>query len=112
MNVRPPAHPWTPYALALCCVTATALGFYHIGAKTFWFDEGVSAVIARLDCYNFVRILWRREGNMSLYYLLLRGWILLGHSESFLRSLSLIFAVGTVPAIYALGKRLFSTRIG
>jgi hypothetical protein len=63
------------------------LRFHALAAKTFWFDEGVSVGIAGLDWYNFVRILWRREANMSLYYLLLRPWLHFGNSESFVRSL-------------------------
>ena len=91
---------------------ATWLRFHDLAAKTFWFDEGVSVGIARLDWYDFARILWRREGNMSLYYLLLRFWLHFGNSEAFIRSLSAIFALVTVPALYALGRRLFDSRVG
>ena len=86
--------------------------FHALGARSFWFDEGMSVGIARLDWYNFARILWRREGNMSLYYLLLRGWLHFGSSEAFIRSLSVIFALATVPALYFLGRYLFGPRVG
>ena len=33
---------------------------------------------------------------MALYYLLLRGWVVFGHSEIALRSLSVILAVGAL----------------
>lgn len=89
-----------------------ALSFHAIAAKTFWFDEGMSVGIARLDFYNFLRILWRREGNMSLYYLALRGWMHLGSSPAFVRSLSVLFSLGAVTAIYFLGQRLFNSSIG
>jgi mannosyltransferase len=91
---------------------AAALRFHALAAKTFWFDEGVSIGISRLDWYNFGRILWRREANMSLYYLLLRGWLHLGQSEFFVRSLSVLLALATVPAVYFLGRRLFDARTG
>ncbi len=101
-------------AIALLSITAcaAALRFHALGAKTFWFDEGVSVGIARLDAYNFLRILWRREANMSLYYILLHAWLWLGNSEAFIRSLSVIFALATIPAIYFLGRRLFDSRTG
>src|SRR5271167_1006990 len=92
--------------------SATALRFHDLAAKTFWFDEGVSVGIARLDAYNFLRILWRREANMSLYYLLLRLWLHLGNGEAFIRSLSVIFALATIPVLYYLGARLFDSRTG
>ena len=68
--------------------------------------------IARLDWINFLRILWRREANMSLYYLLLRPWLHFGSSEFYVRSLSVIIGVATVPALYFLGRKLFDSRIG
>src|SRR5258707_15319835 len=74
-------------------------------------DEGCSIAIYRLEWYNFFRILWRRESNMSFYYLLLRAWLHLGHSEFFVRSLSVVFGVAAVPALYLLGRRLFNSRI-
>jgi mannosyltransferase len=93
-------------------LSAAALRFHSLGAKTFWFDEGVSVAIARLDGYNFFRILWRREANMSLYYALLHSWLWLGASEFFIRSLSVLFGVASIPAIYALGRRLFNSQTG
>jgi len=98
--------------LALIAGLAAVLRFHSLAAKSFWFDEGVSVAIARLDWYNFARILWRREANMSLYYLLLRYWLHFGGSEFFVRSLSVLFAVASVPAIYLLGRRLFDSRVG
>ena len=97
--------------LVVITAAAGALRFHALAVKSFWFDEGVSVGIARLDWYNFVRILWRREANMSLYYLLLRAWLHLGSSEAFIRSLSVLFGVAAVPALYLLGRRLFGSRV-
>jgi mannosyltransferase len=98
--------------LALITGVAAVLRFHSLNAKSFWFDEGVSVAIARLDWYNFARILLRREANMSLYYLLIHFWLHFGGSEFFIRSLSVLFAVVSIPAIYFLGRRLFDSRIG
>jgi hypothetical protein len=98
--------------LALIAGLAAVLRFHSLAAKSFWFDEGVSVAIARLDWYNFARILWRREANMSFYYLLLHYWLQFGGSESFVRTLSVLFATASVPAIYLVGRHLFDSRVG
>src|SRR6266566_629019 len=99
---------------ALSVITAVAAMFrcHLLGAKIFWFDECVGVEIARLDWFNFSRILWRREANMSLYYLFLRFWLHLGNTPAFIRSLSVVFALATIPALYLLGRRLFDSRTG
>lgn len=98
--------------LTIVTAVAALLRFHSLAAKSFWFDEGVSVAIARLDWYNFARILWRREANMSLYYLLLHYWLHFGGSEFFVRSLSVLFAIASVPLIYLLGRYLFDSRVG
>jgi hypothetical protein len=99
------------FLLSALLAIAAILRFIYLARKSFWFDEGVSVQIARLDWYNFARILWRREANMSLYYLLLRGWLHLGHSEFFIRSLSVAASLATLPVLYWLGRRLFDRRV-
>ena len=98
--------------LVLVAGLAAVFRFHSLAAKSFWFDEGVSVAIARLDWYNFARILWRREANMSLYYFLLHFWLRFGGSEFFVRALSVLFAVASVPVVYLLGRRLFDSRVG
>src|SRR5207245_5067865 len=100
-----------PSLFALTVIGAV-LRFLFLTRKSFWFDEGVSVQIARLDWYNFARILWRPEGNMSLYYLLLRAWLPFGHSEFFIRSLSILPSLATIPVLYWVGHRLFDRRVG
>ena len=113
--LRPHAHSTSPLelgVLALITAVSALLCVHSLAARTFWFDEGVSVAIARLDWSNFVRILWRREANMSLYYLLLHFWLHLGNSEFFVRTLSIVFALATIPVLYLLGRRLFDSGVG
>ena len=86
------------------------LRFLFLARKPFWFDECFSVVAARLDWWNFLHLLWWREGNMSLYYVLLRGWLHFGGTEFFIRSLSVLLAVAGLPAIYWLACILFDRR--
>src|SRR5437868_11084773 len=99
-------------ALAFIVTLGAGLRFWHLGARSLWVDEGATAVIARLDWWNFLRLLWRREANMSFYYLLMRGWIQLGHGEAWLRALSATFGVLAIPAIYFLGRSLWGRSAG
>ncbi len=100
--------------LALAAITAlgAALQLHAITAKSFWLDEGSSITMSRLDWFNFLRILWRREMNMMLYYLLLRGWLHLGDSVTWIRGLSVVFAVAAIPAIFFLGRKMLGTSFG
>ena len=68
--------------LAAACVT---IRVWCLAGKPFWFDECFSVEVARIDWRNFLHLLWWREANMSLYYVLLRIWLLFG-TESVLYS--------------------------
>ena len=98
--------------VTILAAAAAVLRFRALGQKSVWIDEAVSIEMARLDWYNFLRILWRHEANMVLHTLLLRFWLLLGDSEAWIRSLSVLAAIATVPAIFVLGRKLFDARIG
>jgi mannosyltransferase len=106
---------WTPVSaltLALLAALATVLRFLFLARKPFWFDEAFSVEIARLSWHDFVRLLWWREANMSLYYVLLRGWLHFGFNPFFIRTLSVLASLVTLPAIFWLGCKLFDRRVG
>jgi len=111
-----PARPlWTPVSIAVLTLlgaAAAVLRFSFLVRKPFWFDECFSVEVARLGWTDFWRLMWRREANMSLYYLLLRGWLHLGFSPFFIRSLSVIISLATLPAIFWLASQLFDRRVG
>lgn len=98
--------------LALLTAAATVLRFLFLLRKPFWFDECFSVEAARLGWRDFAHLLWWREANMSLYYLLLRGWLHFGHGPFFIRSLSALIALATLLAIYWLACQLFDRRVG
>ena len=82
-----------------------------LARKPFWSDECFSVEIAWLDWRNFLHVLWWREANMSLYYLLLRVWLHIGHSGFFIRTLSVVISALTLPAIYWLARLLYDRRV-
>jgi mannosyltransferase len=107
-----PAWTWVSVlTLALLAVGAAVLRFLFLARKPFWFDESFSVEIARLHWHDFVRLLWWREANMSLYYVLLRGWLHFGSSPFFIRTFSVLCSLATLPAIFWLGCRLFDRRV-
>jgi mannosyltransferase len=106
----PALHVWLWMALAIAL--ATALRLFRLGTKSFWLDEAISAVLAQACRHAFVTAIVHRQANMVLYYLFLRGWILLGSSEFVVRLLSVVAGVAAIPAIYLLGARLFGPRTG
>lgn len=103
--------------VAFVAACATALRFFFLARKLFWFDECFSVEVARLRWHDFARLLWWREANMSLYYLLLRGWLRLepaygfGFGPFFVRSFSVVTSLATLPAIYWLARQLFDRRV-
>jgi mannosyltransferase len=106
--------------LALLAAAAAGLRFLFLARKPFWFDECFSVEAARLSWHDFVRLLWWREANMSVYYVLLRGWLQvgsnsglnLGFSPFYIRSLSVLCSLATLPAIFWLGCKVFDRRVG
>ena len=101
--------------LFLLLGAGAAVRFLFLARKPFWFDECFSVEVARIGWGNFLHLLWWREANMSLYYVLLRIWLGLNpyhaQSEFFIRSLSATAAVATLPAIYWLGRQLCDRRV-
>lgn len=98
-------------ALALIFIAAVALRLHCLACKPFWFDEAFSVEIARIDWENFLHLLWWREANMSLYYLLLRGWLHVGHSPFLVRVLSVVISAGALAAIYWFARSLYDRRV-
>lgn len=100
----------TRFLCAAELALSAVLGFIALGHRSFWLDESVSVTLAKLDFGDLLHLLRTREGNMSLYHLLLSGWIRLGDSEFVARSFSVLAVTATVPVVYLLAKRLVGER--
>jgi len=95
----------------IVCVGAL-LRVIALGHKSFWLDEIASVAISRRPGPVFWHFLWHDEGNMALYYVLLKPWLQLGYGEATVRLLSLIPGILSIPMMYVLGKRLFGREVG
>ncbi|HUP83132.1 MAG TPA: glycosyltransferase family 39 protein [Candidatus Limnocylindria bacterium] len=93
------------WAVVIPIAVAAVLGISNIGSKSMWLDEAFSASIIQLPTPDLVAYIAHHEMQASPYYLVLQAWSALGHSETALRLLSVIFGVLGVLATYALGRR-------
>jgi hypothetical protein len=110
--------PWAPLAAtvtrhatgALAAALAFALAVYELGSRSLWGDEVFSVTLAQKPAAEFWHVVSTSQANMSLYYVLLRGWVALGDGEAWIRLLSVLAAVGAVVVLYAVAARLFDRR--
>jgi mannosyltransferase len=102
--------PERRYALALSALLAFAflLRAWQLGRDSIWFDEAVSIGIARLPWNGFIRA-WIGQVNSGLYYLLVRGLLVLGESEVYLRLSSVVCGVAAI-GVFAEFTRRISNR--
>jgi len=98
-------------ALAIILLLGAGLRLWRIGANSLWFDEAFSWLVAQQPAWAILT--QRLEPILPpLYHLALHFWIPLGESEATLRSFSALCGLLTLPAMYALGRQLFSRRAG
>lgn len=96
--------------LSAIIVLAALLRVFYLTSKSLWMDEGFSIFLGQTSTANFIHTIRGSELNMVFYYELLRGWMHFGSSEFFIRMLSVIPSVATVPVVYFLGRRLLERR--
>ncbi len=92
--------------------TASALLRVEGIGVSLWLDEGISIGIAFHRLTEIPGLL-AQDGSPPLYYLLLHAWMAaFGDGAVALRSLSLVFALATVPVAYLTVASLFGCRAG
>src|SRR5882724_882426 len=97
--------------IAVIVLIAALLRVIFLGARSFWADEIVSVKLAADNWGGFWFWVSSREANMALYYLLLRAWVKLGDGEVWVRLLSALAGIVTIPLLYALVRRLYGERV-
>jgi uncharacterized membrane protein len=102
----------TRIMLWLIVALGSFLRLRGLQAKSFWLDEIASVVIARIPGNSFWHWLWTEEGNMALYYVMLRPWLGIHLGEATVRLLSVLPGIASIPVIYLLGRRLFGRGTG
>jgi 4-amino-4-deoxy-L-arabinose transferase-like glycosyltransferase len=98
-------------SLAAAMLIVLLLTAPSLGTNSFWFDEVFSMTTAH-DWAGMYHTFIAYENNMALYYVLLHLWIaMFGEGEAAVRTLSMLFAIATVPVVHALARRLFDVRV-
>lgn len=101
-----------PPALWIIVALGVFLRLIALGHKSFWLDEIASVVIVRMPGNSFWWWVWHDEGNMALYYVMLRPWLHFGLGEASVRMLSVLPGIASIPLMYLLGGRLFGRSVG
>ena len=100
------SHAETAILVFLLTVAGAWLRLSHLGSKSLWLDEGATVALARASWRHFWWVWWHGEANLqSIYFLFMRGWIHLGHSESWLRLPSALFGIASIPMLYVLARK-------
>lgn len=109
----------SPEPLLLILLLAFVLRTFHLGENAIWWDESLSLYRAALDLptlfANTIQIqnILTTDLQPPLYFLFLHFLIVLfGTSEFALRFLSVIANVASIPLLYCLGRRWFSSMVG
>jgi mannosyltransferase len=90
---------------------AFALAMFHIGTRSIWYDEGVSAVISGSSWTELEHYARTRDPNQSGYHVALHLWrSVLGDTEAALRSLSAVSVAFSVLVLVVLARRLRDDR--
>jgi mannosyltransferase len=102
-------NPFLPAILLAAIAAGARLAL--LDHQSLWFDEVVSATLAKQPFGGMLHDVARAESTPPLYYVVLWGWVrLFGSTALALRSLSVCFGVLTVLVVYAAARLRFSRR--
>ena len=76
-----------------------------IDRRSIWLDEASSIYVAQHDMAGMIEILRHVDAVFALYYGMLHGWLIFGDGAVWVRMLSVIFALATLPVSYAIAQR-------
>jgi cellulose synthase/poly-beta-1,6-N-acetylglucosamine synthase-like glycosyltransferase len=98
--------------LGAVVVLAGILRWFRLGRESLWTDELYSIAVRGDDALSTL-VAGGQDPHPPLYYLLLNGWTrIAGTGVTSTRSLSVIFGLATVVAVYLLATELFDDRTG
>lgn len=103
MELRPSRNA---LALGALLVVGSALRLWNLGAESFWHDESWTWGLIRGGPGDLVGRLAHFDAHPPLYFLLVQAWSIFGSSDAWLRALSVVFGVASIPLIHRLASRL------
>lgn len=100
-------------ALSWLLLGVTAfLIFYDLGLPSLWLDEAAAPLNARYPVAYILELSRTLEEHPPLFYLLLKAFLTLGHSDVAVRLLPALAGLGCVAMVAVVGARLFSRPAG
>jgi len=100
----------TLFVLIVVLLVAAGLRFYRISHHSLWDDEIATADTVQLPVPKLLNVLATQDATPPLFYLIAHGWVKLGYSEAWLRTLSVLFSVAAVALTFLLARMLFGFR--
>ena len=92
---------------------AWAARLYRLDAKSLWFDEIITVVLARASWYDgLLGLLGQGIQLTPLFHWVTKLWLVVGDSEWLLRFPALCISVLIVPLMFRLGRFYFRSAIG
>jgi len=96
-------------ALRLGLVVAAGVAVAVPGmTRSLWIDEAHTYAVATAPTERLLSDLAVNGGNMSLYLLVMRGWLVFGSAEWWMRVPSLLFAASTILVLFYISRRYVS----
>jgi 4-amino-4-deoxy-L-arabinose transferase-like glycosyltransferase len=87
------------------------LRLFQLGEWSFWHDEALTVLLAQKPMAQLIAIT-AADVHPPLYFLLVKGFLLVGQNEFIVRLLSALCGAGTVFVLYLLGRDLFEEQVG
>ncbi len=92
--------------LAVLTLTGLLLRLFALGNQRFWQDEHATYLLASAPLADLLGPKSALETNPPLYYILQKAWFFWGDSRFAMRTLPALFGAGSIPVVYAIGRRL------
>ncbi len=99
-------------ALVLILVVGAVLRFTLVAHQSFWYDESVSARLAKFSLSEMVSGKARDLGNPPLHLIVLHLWQqVFGSGDVAVRALSGVASLASIPLVAVIARRLLGERI-
>lgn len=111
MNIR--LEKRSSLLLFLILLLGLGLRVYHLGFLSIWIDEAFTRFYSENDLHFLWTTGFEGETNPPGYYTVMHFWIpLFGHSETSLRSFSVLASLASIVLVYLLGRELADETVG
>ncbi|MEJ2208036.1 MAG: glycosyltransferase family 39 protein [Anaerolineae bacterium] len=113
MNEESEIQELAPWLVVVITLIGGGLRVVLLANKGMWLDETFSVWLANHNVADMLHWIATIDQHPPLYYLLLHYWIALkGDTPYYVRLLSVLFGMGTIPIMYLIGKRMSGAVMG